>query len=261
MSDVHEQGGVRRRLIARLTAASVVVHRADRIWRSTSLLLVLTGVLMAGGILASCSSGVKSSASTKRSSTTYSTTVQRSLGTASTTPPPITTSPKTGTGVVIYNPFTAQGIVAPTLHVTKDVSGTCVGSGVAGNSSYRCFAQSGIYDPCFAKPGARSGPLLCVRNPVSLDVVQFSVASLPAATGGAPGQRLWAMELSNGQVCVLVSAAWGGLGPFDCSAATPGPLADCHVPEQATRWWSAACQQQNSDASPFTTYRLRRVWT
>ncbi|MHB8288955.1 MAG: hypothetical protein ACYDEY_06910 [Acidimicrobiales bacterium] len=64
MSDVHGQGGVRRRLIAPLAAASVVVHRADRIWRSTSLLLVLTGVLMAGGILASCSSGVKSSTST-----------------------------------------------------------------------------------------------------------------------------------------------------------------------------------------------------
>jgi hypothetical protein len=68
------------------------------------------------------------------------------------------------------------------------------------------------------------------------------------------------MQLSNGEVCVLIDAAWGGLGPFSCQSMTSSPPADCHVPMQAAPWWTAACQSQETNTSPFTTYRVDTVW-
>ncbi|MGH9054968.1 MAG: hypothetical protein ACRDYY_03765 [Acidimicrobiales bacterium] len=144
--------------------------------------------------------------------------------------------------------------------MTKTVSGNCTGAGVAGNSSYRCFAGSDIYDPCFARPGATSGPLVCPANPAAPDVVEFNTGSLPAALSGALQQRPWAIQLANGQVCIQVNAAWGGLGPFGSQPAPPGPLADCHVPDQAIPWWTAACQEQLKDSSPFIAYRVVTAW-
>jgi len=191
-------------------------------------------------------------------------------GTSATSPPttrsPSTAAPPVGTRQLTYEPFSAQGTINPTLEVSKTVNGICQAAGVAGNSSYRCFAQpsSVIYDPCFAPPKATSGPLVCPSsNPASSNVIRFDVGSLPSALQGAPEERPWAVQLSNGQVCVLVNAAWGGLGPFGCQSVTPGPgpLADCHVPMKAIPWWTIACQRQLNDSSPFTNFQVDTVWS
>ena len=169
-----------------------------------------------------------------------------------------------GTQEVGFDPYTAQGTVRATLQVTQTVSGTCVSPGVAGATSYRCFAQpsSSIYDPCFAPAHATTGPLTCVAAPTDIDAVAFDVGALPTAPAGVPATRPWAMRLVNGQVCVLVNAAWGGLGPFACpTPAAADSVADCHVPQQATPWWSAACQAQQSASSPFTALDVDTVWT
>ncbi len=169
-----------------------------------------------------------------------------------------------GTQEVAFDPYTAQGTVRATLQVTQTVSGTCVSPGVAGATSYRCFAQpdSSIYDPCFAPAHATKGPLTCVAAPTDIDAVAFDVGALPTAPAGVPATRPWAMRLVNGQVCVLVNAAWGGLGPFACpTPAAADSVADCHVPQQATPWWSAACQAQQSASSPFTALDVDTVWT
>lgn len=184
--------------------------------------------------------------------------------TTPTTTPPTTTTPTTttppGTQVITYEPFTAQGATKIGLHVTKVVAGNCTSAGVAGNSSYRCFSGSSIYDPCFAQPGATSGPVLCPTNPATADVTQLNTGSLPAPLAGAPQQGPWAIQIANGQVCIQVNAAWGGLGPFGCQPSPPGPLADCHVPTQASPWWSADCQTQLDTSSPFTAYRVTIAW-
>ncbi|MHB1505056.1 MAG: hypothetical protein ACYCTL_13810 [Acidimicrobiales bacterium] len=169
------------------------------------------------------------------------------------------------TRIISYRPFSTNGMIDASLHlqVIAEVGGTCQGAGVAGNSSYRCFAQpSGrIYDPCFARPNATSGPLLCPEDPANPQVVQFDLSSLPAGLEGAPEQRPWAVELSNGEVCVMINAAWGGIGPFGCLSTTPGLLADCHIPVQGTPWWTAACQLQETPNSPFKTYQVQVIWT
>ncbi len=175
-----------------------------------------------------------------------------------------TSTTAAGTQEVGFDPYSAQGTILPSVQVTQKVSGTCISPGVAGTTSYRCFSQPGsrIYDPCFAPPRATSGPLECFADPTSADAVEFDIAALPATPSGAPATRQWAMQLPDGQVCVLVSAAWGSLGPFACPIPAPtSSLADCHVPQEAVPWWSAACQAQETTSSPFTTFRVIKVWT
>ncbi|HXZ62626.1 MAG TPA: hypothetical protein VEG62_07785, partial [Acidimicrobiales bacterium] len=182
--------------------------------RHASFLVVIVPVVLAALGLAACSS---TSTPAPRGAATSSTTARPTTTTTRTTSPS-STSTTTGTQEVAYDPYTAQGTANPTLQVTQTVSGTCVGAGVAGATSYRCFAQpdNEVYDPCFAPPHATQGPLLCVPAPNVTDVVQFDVGALPAPPSGAPASRVWAMQLANGQVCVLVDAAWSGLGPFAC---------------------------------------------
>jgi hypothetical protein len=181
-------------------------------------------------------------------------------GVTTTVPMTMPTTGATATRQVRYQPFTAQGAMAPSLHVTATLAArTCVGSGVAGSSSYRCFASGGaIYDPCFAAPGASTGPLLCPSNPADSNVVELTIATLPGSEGG-PATRPWAMQLAGGQVCLQINAAWGGLGPFGCQP--PGPEADCHAPVGGSPTWTASCQSQETDSAPFTPDDVVTVWS
>lgn len=179
---------------------------------------------------------------------------------------PYTPEPQ-GTAQVVYQPFTAQGTIDPRLKVTKVVSGGCnAGSGVAGYSSYRCGAQTSvgyeILDPCFARPGATTGPLVCPSNPAGDDVTELNTATIPpaAASQGGPEQGPWAVQLANGQICIWVNAAWSGLGPLGCQLKQPPAPADCHPPQASTPWWTAFCQNQFTDSSPFVPYRIVTVW-
>ncbi len=183
---------------------------------------------------------------------------------STTTPSAVRSTAAAGTQEVRFNPYSTQGTLPPAEQVTLKLSGTCVAPGVAGTTSYRCFAQpqSTIYDTCFAPPNATSGALECVADPSAPEAVEFDAGALPAALFGAPATRPWAMQLSNGQVCILVSAAGGGLGPFACP--TPGAtssVADCHGPQPAVPWWSAACQAQESASSAFSAVRVVKIWT
>ena len=127
--------------------------------------------------------------------------------------------------------------------------------------------------------------LLCPIDPARDQAVAFSATSvrtepgLPGSiphpdSGRHPGPRAfwspWAVQLPNGQVCALVAAAWGGLGPYSCQPATgsaaraaersPPAVADCHLPGHAQPWWVARCQAAETSASPFRPLRLKAVW-
>lgn len=202
--------------------------------------------------------------------------------TTTTAPPPTTTTTTTAapaagataqtataeaTQMLVYDPYTVTGALAATVVVTQQLAGKdCVSNGAAGQASYRCFTTSQpvyIYDPCYPAPGATTGPVVCPTAGPGPDVVEVSMGSLPPVTTAGPAQRLWAFELANGQICTLVAAAWGGLGPFACAhtAAPPGPLADCHAPVEQAPTWSAACQTQATTAAPFATYPVEKAWT
>lgn len=168
----------------------------------------------------------------------------------------------TGTKVSVYNPITPTGTLSSTLRVTAHIRGQCSGGGVAGRSSYRCITTSSrIVDPCFA--AHPSGPFYCPTDVVGPDVVEINVRMRAATTSMEPAERRWAVELANGQVCIMVNAAWGGLGPLTCARTAktrPGPVADCRVPVKGSSWWSASCQTKLSPSVPFTTYKAKRVW-
>jgi len=218
----------------------------------------LGSVLAVGLTLTSCATGHSASPGGGAASTTGTHGTTSSAG----TPPGGVRTTLPDTQEVAYYPFTPLGTADPSLAITRTVSGTCTADGVAGADSYRCFAQpSGeIFDPCFSPPRATSGPLLCVAAPNVTDIVEFDVGQLPSASPRAP-LRLWAMELADGQVCVLVDAAWSGLGPFACPAPTAGgSFADCHPPVRGAGGWSAPCQEAETTSSPFTTVHVEKAW-
>jgi hypothetical protein len=237
-------------------------HRGRRAPRPVATAVV---ILLAGALGAACGTTTRGSVTTTARSGAHSTSTTKApsrTGSGATTTS--TTPPSQGTRIIAYEPYSAKGTIDPTLRVTKTVTGSCQAAGVAGNSSFRCFAQpsSTIYDPCFAPPGATTGPLLCPSpDPASSGVIRFDVGPLPSPLSGAPQARPWAMQLSSGEVCVLVNAAWGGLGPFGCQVTPIGMVADCHVPQQSTPLWTAQCQLQQTDASPFTPYEVDTIWS
>jgi hypothetical protein len=193
-----------------------------------------------------------------------------SPSTATTTTNP---TPQLGNGLrteqVTYRPFTGATL-KPDQHVAARESGTCFqyGGGAQGRYLYRC----GTLQPCVAGSLGPNAPLACPlgANPAANDVVLWTATSVDT-TGFIPAtaKTPFAMQLSNGAMCELVNAAWSGLGPFGCDgsaggggspAATP---ADCHQPvaaTAATRYWTAECQDQLTQSSPFTSTTVVKVW-
>ncbi len=186
--------------------------------------------------------------------------------TAVTQPSPGSTSTSSvagGTLAMNYQPFTGTSI-APGLVVTSHVVGTCIrySRGTDLRTYFRCFGNGqGIYDPCFAGSDGTRAPLVCPTSPTADDVVGFTVTSVTSDEPPTRSTIPWAMQLSSGQVCLLVSAAWSGLGPYGCQPArAQHSVSDCHSPEASQPSWTAACQEQETDASPFTSETVTKVW-
>ena len=184
---------------------------------------------------------------------------------AETSQPPTTTTPTAtttaaGTEQITYQPFTAHGTVDPNLQIRARLTGTCVTG--ESSRSYRCFGSGttgGIYDPCFASPSGAAEPLVCPTNPAVDDVVEFTATSLPSAAP-VTTTRPWAMQLADGQVCLFVSAAWSGLGPYGCRTGTTPIWADCRPPQPSQPWWTTQCQYQQTQDSAFIPNRASRIW-
>ena len=98
-------------------------------------------------------------------------------------------------------------------------------------------------------------------DPLSRSVVELGVpvSAMGGRETGAPYERTWAFQLAGGQACVLVNAAWDGLGPFSCSSSSPSSIPNCHVPKRASPWWSVQCATVKG--APFSTHRVIRVWS
>ena len=194
---------------------------------------------------------------------TTSTTINASTTTAPTTSEATTSTsaaPIRQTRQIVYRPFTDSGEIDPGLRVTATVTGRCIAG--ASDRTFRCFAtgQKGtIYDPCFAAQ-VPAYTFVCPTDPATPDVVKLTT---PSPVTDAPGTavRPWAFQLSNGWVCVFVSAAWGGLGPYDCQRNDSSIIpADCRQPTSSQPYWNAQCQDEKSDTSPFASHLVANVW-
>jgi hypothetical protein len=186
--------------------------------------------------------------------------------------PPSTTSttavpnkvPPTRATVARTEQITYQAFVGaevnPSLRVVGRDSGMCFryGGGAEGRYYYRCPA----IQPCFAGPQGTSAPLVCPagQDPTTGRVILWTVTSVGSSFPPATVKTPWAMQLSNGVVCTFVAAAWGGLGPFQCEVVGSKTPADCRNPVQAVPYWTAKCQDESTDASPFDNWTVARVW-
>lgn len=140
-------------------------------------------------------------------------------GCASSGPPALASSGSTTTAaskttvatkVVVYEPFTRSGAVAPGIHVVGRSSIADCWEGAISTprrDAFRCATkQNLLYDPCFLDP---AGPprLACWRGPGPSQVVivtpqrpfpQFPNHGSANVKTGFP----WLIKLSNGQLCV-----------------------------------------------------------
>jgi hypothetical protein len=185
--------------------------------------------------------------------------------TTSTTPGPHA-APVLRTRQVTYQPFSGTRLKR-NLHVAAHRSGTCFAydGGTGDKYLYRC----GTMQPCVAGSQGTKAPLACPvgGDPTSHDVVLWTVTSLGTTAEPATPKFPFAMQLSNGPVCVLINAAWSGLGPYSCShpggGGTPSAAtipADCHRPVVGTPFWAAQCQDQLTQTSPFTSTTVVKLW-
>jgi hypothetical protein len=166
------------------------------------------------------------------------------------------------TRLLEYNAFLSTGKAASNVHVVKTANGVCWAAGIAGRSSFRCGTLVGtqIYDPCFAHSGEQSGSVLCPTNPATDETIELRVGKLPKLGSAGPNTRPWAVQLLDGQVCVLIDAAWGAAGPFACLAHPSSQLSNCHVPTSGAAYWSDECQRA-ANKTPYEKYQVLTVWT
>ena len=165
-----------------------------------------------------------------------------------------------GTAQITYEPFVGSE-VDPSLRVTSRESGACYryGGGADGRYCYRC----GTLQPCIAGPQGTGAPLVCpvASNPTTNNVTLWTATTVDT-TGFVPAttKTPFAAQLSNGAVCVFVSAAWSGLGPYDCVGSGAATPADCRQPQAATPYWTASCQDQITNTSAFASITVQKVW-
>lgn len=169
------------------------------------------------------------------------------------------------TTVTVYRGFAANGkslISGPT------VSGTCLSSSLVTprRDAWHCMAGSQLYDPCFSSSGA-SGVVLCVTAPWSKTGVKVRLSRpLPnaSAKSGAPssGNQPWALQLYNGQTCVLTSGAAlvvsGQSLDYTCTGVTSGGL--WGFPSRHSQPWTIFSAP--ATAKQLTTrVKIKLAWT
>jgi hypothetical protein len=126
------------------------------------------------------------------------------------------------TNARIFLPYTANGL-NDTLTVAGNETGVCGFSSIATASrddAWECTTTSNrIYDPCFENPFApadQPGELACITSPFDKNVVVLALdeplARQKDAPAVAPGEvnfgaweLPWALELANGDQCLLLS--------------------------------------------------------
>jgi hypothetical protein len=109
----------------------------------------------------------------------------------------------------VYVARSTPSSIAPGLQVTRTAGGAnCGPASEAIGNAYRCFAGSGVYDPCWPDAQATSPAVLCLEAPWSHDVIKLVLASsLPPLIGSTGTAPPWGLHLTDGSNCVLEQGA------------------------------------------------------
>lgn len=120
--------------------------------------------------------------------------------------------------VTTWNPFDATGAIKSSLRIERLGSGSCgdgAGSETIGDYGYRCFAR-GVADPCWRDGPASTEYVVCPAAPWDRRAATIRVPRLMLESGvtfAAPVDVArdlpWALELADGNRCLLAQGAHG----------------------------------------------------
>jgi hypothetical protein len=148
-----------------------------------------------------------------------------------------------GTDVRVLVPF-RPGAVAPGLTVSERGSGSCWTASPASAGrpdAWRCLAGNRFYDPCFAGFAGSDQVVACASSPWSSDVVMLTlsgplpgdVSRPPSPPGGPP----WALELTTGERCTMLTGATWGVAGMRVNYGCPGDVAIVGDIDRSAAMW------------------------
>lgn len=114
------------------------------------------------------------------------------------------------TRIAQYSPLNASGTPVPGLNVTDGGDASCGAGSDVVDAAYRCFATSGILDPCWYESSNPSTPtVLCQEEPWSTEATQLTVpVGLGQLSGsGSTPSEPWGVKLTNGANCLAAQGA------------------------------------------------------
>lgn len=223
------------------------------------LTISVTLVTSAMGLLAGCGLYIGTSPSTAPTQPPSRHTASPSVKAPAQRAPHANGPSVTATQVTTYYPSDSK--------VTSGQSGSCFGASIASDRSdaFRCTAGNAILDPCFLDG---SNAVFCPAGvPPASGVLVNLTAPLPANTNSdAPGAAPpWAMQLSNGATCLVVTGAGIANFPFSCNTGTAdGPPLFCTAPSvpNAAGVVSTECGVANANAEVPTSHKVAvaHIW-
>lgn len=114
------------------------------------------------------------------------------------------------TVTVAVSPVTGAGALKPGFTVKATIGhATCLAASEAMGNGYRCFAQHGVYDPCWAEAANPSAvtAVICMLNPWDHQATRLlSAYTLEPLPAHDPAQDTfpWGLTLADGNQCVAV---------------------------------------------------------
>ena len=118
------------------------------------------------------------------------------------------------TKVQEVSPVNSSGRIRSGFKITLQLNGRCVaGSNVVSAPTYRCFAESSMYDPCWrVNPSSSIKAVVCLPIPWSRKVIKVNIGSALPETYGSkiPNLELpWGIVLTSGVRCLAINGATG----------------------------------------------------
>jgi outer membrane murein-binding lipoprotein Lpp len=190
-----------------------------------ALLVAPTAVLVAALVLAGCASHPAGSGSSTSASHAAGSTTSVSASRSATVPPVRAATTTTH----VFSAFGSTG--TPAAGVRAHRSGSCFASSITvpDRAAYRCFAGNEILDPCFVESTSPRSAVACYADPWSRAVELTLKAALPTPGPPLKISQPWAIELADGDRCVVTTGTapilHGLAMRYQCRSGTAGLLA------------------------------------
>jgi hypothetical protein len=154
-------------------------------------------------------------------------------------------TPSRGTIVRVFAPFGPGRALQPGAMVSERLDGRCFAESIATEArpdAWRCMAGNRILDPCFEGTMQGRTALACARSPWEATVVVL-VPTEPLPTARRPERPLiegrpWALELTDGSRCTLLTGATSGVAGmrvnYGCQGGQASAVGD--LDRRAPQW-------------------------